>query len=250
MKRVILPLALLGLLAMATPSVALVGLETGDFQVIVTGTGPDGVTEVFDRFIYPEGPVWDFRDRESYRCASIEMFDGTTTAAHVEFERLQVEGHDANYIVVNDRDGAEHNDGSNPIPIPDSEDLLPSGGFPGADDEDICGMLPGTGPRFMDTTPLVAGGQAVSIPVYRDSDGGLVGAFSLPAQSALNDETFYQPGNEPGEAYMVYFEEGENPVPQAVLRFLVVPKVGYSFTPPPPPCQVNPKTGQCRPPKD
>lgn len=213
--------ALLALLGSAVPAEAIPGPEQGtDFLIVINGTNDDNgdgqisfdEIERFDDIMFSVADGWDFGDREAYRCAFAEYVADGVVQFEVEFERLHVPGHDASYITINDRYGAETGEGGAP-PSP----------------SDICGSPAGAGGAAYDGSPFVPGGA--SLPVYRD--GELLTTFTLPPSPAINDETFYSVGNEPGEAYMWYVEPGE--ANDAVLRVLIIPVApGVSLSPEPP----------------
>lgn len=211
--RVVLP-ALLALLALVVtgPVGALPGPDPDDaapeFSIDILGTH-EGETEVFEKLVFTRAAGWDFGDRESYRCAFVEYVADGVVQFELVFERLEIPGHDANYIVINDHNGMETGEGGAP----------PAQG-------DLCGMPAGAGPRTHDGTPLVPGGA--NFTVYKDNAPYMT--YSLPAVAPINDESFWSVGDEPGEAYLWYIEEGE--ANDAVLRFNIRPVApGVSLVP-------------------
>lgn len=202
--RLVVP-ALLAILALVVsgPVGALPGPDPDDappeFSIVIIGTH-EGEAEVFDELHFTRAAGWDFGDREGYRCAFVEYVADGIVQFELVFERLEVPTHDENYIIINDRHGNESGEGGAP-PAP----------------SDLCGMPAGGGPRTHDGTPLVSGGA--NFTVYKDNVPYVT--YSLPAVAPINDESFWSVGDEAGEAYLWYIEEGE--VNDAVVRFTIRP---------------------------
>ena len=213
LRSLLVPFGLaLALVAPAQPVSAIPGPDPAsadtEFSIVITGSF-DGETEVFDELRFSRTDNWDFGDREAYRCAFVEYIVDGIVQFKLEFERLQVPDHDENYIVINDRHGMETGEGGVP-PAP----------------SDDCGLPAGAGARTWDGAPLVEGGA--NFTVFKD--GAPYMNYSLPSTAPDNDETFWSVGNDPGEAYMWYIEEGE--ADDAVLRFSIVPVApGVSLEP-------------------
>ncbi|HEY7661442.1 MAG TPA: hypothetical protein VIC58_12690 [Actinomycetota bacterium] len=232
MKRT-LTLAVVAVLALAiatTPATGVPGPDPqnapNDFQIFITGTHL-GETEMFEELNFSRANGWDFGDREAYRCAYVEYIVGGQIQFEISFERLAVPGHEGNYIVINDKDGWESGEG----------------GFP--DSSDNCGMPPGAGPRSHDGSPMVPGGASFTV----HKGGAPLVTYNLPATTAVNAESFWSVGDEPGEAYLWYVEEGE--ADDAVLRALIIPvaeDVTLSAGPPPPPPTPDPSPSPTPPP--
>lgn len=202
--RLVVP-ALLAILALVVtgPVGALPGPDPNDappeFTIVILGAH-EGETEVFDELQFARANGWDFGDREGYRCAFVEYVADGIVQFELVFERLEVPGHDANYIMINDRNGMESGEGGAP-PAP----------------ADLCGMPAGAGPRTHDGTALTSGGA--NFTVYKDNVPYVT--YPLPAVAPNNDESFWTVGDEAGEGYLWYIEEGE--ANDAVVRFTIRP---------------------------
>ncbi len=195
--------ALVALVALAQPVAAIPGPDPADappaFTIYVVGNS-DGETEALEALDFARADNWDFGDREAYRCAYVEYIVGGQVLFKLELERLAVPGQADNYVALNDEGGMESGEGGNP----------PSPG-------DLCGMPAGAGPLQFDGSAFVSGGATFTVT----RDGSPLATYSLPAVSPTNPESFWSPGNDPGEAYLWYIAPGEANDP--VLRFTVVP---------------------------
>lgn len=195
----ILVSALLTLAVVPSPAAAIPGPDPADappeFSIVVYGTHA-GETEIFDMLDFSRADGWDFGDREAYRCAFVEYIVNDEVQFTLTFDRLTIPGHDAGYITISDRHGME------------LEGNAPECGYV----EDGSGIG-----QTWDGSPFVPGGA--SFTVYKDTVPLVV--YALPGVSPVNVETFWSVGDEPGEAYMWYVEEGE--ANDAVVRFTITP---------------------------
>lgn len=200
------------IIVVAAPAAAIPGPDPADappeFSIVVLGTHA-GETEIFDMLDFSRADGWDFGDREAYRCAFVEYIVNDEVQFTLTFDRLTIPGHDAGYITISDRHGME------------LEGNAPECGFI----EDGSGIG-----QTWDGSPFVSGGA--SFTIYKDTSPLVV--YALPAVSPVNVETFWSVGDEPGEAYMWYVEEGE--ANDAVVRFTITPIAsGVSLSPEPAP---------------
>jgi hypothetical protein len=209
------------ILVLAVGSLALVGPEGGSFSIDFVGS------EDFWHLEFSE--PFDFGDRDGYECAFVEVKDGGEVIGVIEFERLDPTGElvggavPDNYLVILDRDGHEHNDGANPIPIPPA-DQLPSFYDP---DEDgvftlsgksgqpaICGTPPGAGAPTIDPIDQDHFPHGTVITVFDSDDGREVAVLDLRAPGTWPEseciKPYWTPGDEPGEAYLWW--DDDNPV--------------------------------------
>jgi hypothetical protein len=180
----------------AIPAHALIGPEPGSSGFRIDFVGE----EDFWHLDFDTASGWDFADRESYRCALVEYFQGGQLLALVEFERVSVPDRSANYLLINDHYGAEHNDGPSSPPFPDP---IPSPYDPEGDG-DICGLPAGSGPLEFEHTDHFPHGTQLDL--ISSADESVITTLDLHAPGTWPQseciKPYWVPGNEPGEAYL------------------------------------------------
>jgi hypothetical protein len=187
--------------AAALPAHALIGPEPGSDPFLIDFVGE----EDFWHLRFDTATGWDFADRESYRCALVEFFQNGQLAALVEFERLAVPGRDENYLILNDRYGAEHHDGPSSPPFPDP---VPTPYDPDGDG-DICGLGRGAGALEFEHTDHFPHGTQIDL--ISTADDSVITTIDLHAPGTWPQsecvKPYWVPGNEPGEAYLWWDED-------------------------------------------
>jgi hypothetical protein len=182
----------------APPAHALVGPEPGSSPFRIDFVGQ----EDFWHLDFDTAAGWDFGDRESYRCALVEYFSAGQLVALIEFERLVVPDRPQNYLVLNDRSGAEHDDGPSSPPLPDP--LPPEYVAAGYGHGDICGMPAGAGPLEFEGTDHFPHGTQIDL--VSSADESVITTLDLHAPGTWPQseciKPYWVPGNQPGEAYL------------------------------------------------
>jgi hypothetical protein len=197
-RRVAVLLALTSLLVgLAAPAQALPGIDppsaANRFEIFLRDLQAH---EMFERLAFQRSDGWDFGDRTGYACAWVEYQTGGRIQFRIDFQLVVGSEYQAGSLQINDRNGLEGRDGAVP-----------------------CGS---TSSR---TNNLQADGSAFvpnsGVTFTVASNGSVLTTYTLPAVSATSNESFWSPGNDPGEAYLWRAEPGETPTP--VLRATVTP---------------------------
>lgn len=180
----------------ASQASALPGIDPGNapsrFQVFVRDLR-DRV--IYERLDFARSNGWDFGDRTAYSCAWVEYVSGGQIQFRIDFELVIGSEYRAGTLELNDKNGIEeHPDGRTP-----------------------CGDGVGFGPNLRQDGSVFVPGSGATFSLTRN--GSSLTTFTLPAVSAANDESFWSPGNDAGEAYLWHVEAGEEPAP--ILRATV-----------------------------
>jgi hypothetical protein len=163
---------------------------SGPFEIIISKpidvNDRNGLEEIMDRIVLQRTDGWDGGDREGYRCASVEFYDDGL-AFEVTFEQLRPEFGGADWVKINDKNA------------PDSNDNL-KGDLRG----DYCGS----------EENMFAFDESDHFPHLIHAGDGLT-FFRGGSQIARLDLTqgscedaYWVPGDEPGEAWMWWDEDG------------------------------------------
>lgn len=205
MKKFLLGMASALLLAFAlTPAHALPDGPEGDiagygyFVIIMSEVAldnpPPEPMDVYDRLRFNFDDGWDFGDRYGYACAWAEFFEGQNERFEVHFEQRRDYEFD---FQINDKYGAEvrggsSKDGSNTLcgeGVSTPGGVTDKGGVPTHDGSD----------HF---PHMIHAGDGLS---FADAGGPL--AF-LPLDNAPCDKAYWVPGDQPGEAWLWWDEDG------------------------------------------
>ena len=163
---------------------------SGPFEIIVSKpidvNNVKGAEEIMDRLVLQRTDGWDGGDREGYSCAYVEFYDDGL-AFEVTFEQLLPEFGGTDWVKINDKNA------------PDSNDNVkgdPRGDYCGAEQN----MFPFDG---SDHFPhLIHAGDGLTF--FRD--GSEIARLDLAEGSC--DDSYWVPGDQPGEAWLWWDEDG------------------------------------------
>jgi hypothetical protein len=197
-RRVVVLLAVTSVLVgLAAPARALPGIDppsaANRFEIFVRDLQAH---EMFERLAFLRSNGWDFGDRTGYACAWVEYQVGGQIQFRMDFQLVVGDEYQPGSLQINDRNGLEGPDGAVP-----------------------CGSSSGRSRSLQSDGSAFVPNSGATFTIARS--GALLTSYSLPAVSATNPESFWSPGNDPGEAYLWRVEPGETPTP--VLRATVTP---------------------------
>lgn len=192
MRRTLLLLA--ALILLATPALAIPGKDPVDsntfFEISVVedvahANPPPLPADTYEVERFQEGQGWDFGDRYAYQCAWVEFFQGTNERFEVHYELRKDYPFD---LKIGDRNGVEIEGGGEQT-RGDCGTGIDFGAVPTHDGTDHFPHMihPGDGITF-----------------YQDGEQFQYLDLSRPACS----KSYWVPGDEPGEAWLWWDEDG------------------------------------------
>ncbi|MGH2659737.1 MAG: hypothetical protein ACRDHS_08755 [Actinomycetota bacterium] len=192
-------LTCLGLAALAGPALAVPGLDPNwvpaEFEVITMQKTGDGNHVEFDRLPFVRSlPGWDFGDRQGYVCAFVEYFDNNGELLFVvNFERVEglTQANGDPYALINDKGGVE---------ISDNPELDTLKGELCGEPEHVGATYDGSDhfPHYTQHTP--------DAPFQFYRNGTAFASLDLRRDECARG--YWAPGNEPGEAWLWWDEDG------------------------------------------
>lgn len=208
MRRLLPAVGAVWLLSLTIPASGLPGFDHANvprsFTIVVESRNPEigpSAHKVYDMLDFTRStPGWDFGDREAYRCAFVEYFGaGGNLLFAINFERIRTPEIVANpyAVMLNDRGGMERSDpqGSGRRSRGSRGPLTPIGS------DDLCGSGRGLSVPFDGTDHFPHG----TMLEFTRNGNPLVDLHLHRNHCAKG---YWTPGDEPGEAWLWWDEDG------------------------------------------